>query len=343
MRPSRRVTLAAPPPDPFGERRRLPFHAQMRLLGAPFEFETNSSELLRLIHQAYQGLPAHRFTDSRRRLRISLILAPRSRLSQRSRKEPQLVQPLAGGEILCGAVAGGSFAAMTPQQRSALIVVAHELLRFRHHVRYELLEFTVYVLAARAQRLLPLHAGCIGHAGQGALLLGASGSGKSTLVLHGLLSGLDFLAEDSVLVKPQSLQATGVANFVHVRPNSLRFLTPAARHSLLQRSAPILRRSGVQKLEIDLRGAGYRLAPAPLRIRAVVFLSSRSTGGSRGSLLTSLSTETMLRRLAASQRYAAQQPGWSRFCARLAPLPAYELRRGAHPLAGVTALRELLA
>ena len=51
---------------------------------------------------------------------------------------------------------------------------------------------------------------------------------------------------------------------------------------------------------------------------------------------------TVLARLAATQRYAAQQPGWPEFLRRTEALPAYELRRGAHPRASLEALRELL-
>ena len=193
--------------------------------------------------------------------------------------------------------------ALSPQQRSALLIVPHELLRHPYHIRYELLEFAVYVLAARTQRLVPLHAGCLGRAGEGVLLVGASGCGKSTLVLHGLLSGFELLAEDSVLVEPQRLLATGIASFVHLRKDALRFLPAAERRTIVRNSTHIRRRSGVQKLEIDVRSIGRRLARPPLRIRAVVFLSRRVARGSQ--LLVPLDRDTMIRRLEASQRYAA--------------------------------------
>ena len=230
--------------------------------------------------------------------------------------------------------------ALNVQQRGGLIVVPHSLLRYAYHIRYELLEFAVYVLAARVQRLVPLHAACIGRGDRGILLVGPSGSGKSTLVLQCLLAGLDFLAEDSVLVRPSGLLATGVANFLHLRPDSLRFLDSVDRSRLLRKSWHIRRRSGVEKLEIDLRRPHYRLAPAALRIRAVAFLSRRKAGAR--PLLMPLRKPAAQRRLAASQRYAANQPGWAKFMEQFAKLPAYELRRGTHPRESVEALRELL-
>jgi hypothetical protein len=342
MRGNRRLTLAAPPPDPFGEHRRATWCERLQLLGGQFDFETDSPALLRIVRAAYARLPAHRFAGVLPHLRVKLILTPTSRLHAAAQPagEPPPVRPLAGQGILCGAMDGANFVALTPQQHAALIVVARELLRYPYHIRYELLEFAVYVLAARVQRLVPLHAACLGRGGQGLLLMGPSGSGKSTVVLHGLLAGLDFLAEDSVLVQPQGMLATGIANFAHVRPDSLRFLAGADRVAVLRTSARIRRRSGVEKLEIDLRRPRYRLAAAPLRIRALVFISRRNAGSR--PLLMPLRAPVVLERLAASQRYAANQPGWSAFRERIARLPAYELRRGTHPLAAVETLRSLL-
>jgi hypothetical protein len=96
----------------------------------------------------------------------------------------------------------------------------------------------------------------------------------------------------------------------------------------------------VSKLEIDLRRVPYRLAPTPQQLRAVVFLSAQQAG--RAPLLRPLRGPVALARLAASQRYAARQPGWRVFCRQLARLPAYELRRAGHPRQGVEALRALL-
>jgi hypothetical protein len=338
----RRGTLAAPPPDPFGERRRGALRARLQLLGARFEFETDSARLLRLVRQAYARLPPHRLAAiaPRFRVRLTLTPSPPARRSGRPRAEPPPVRALSAEGILCGAVEGAGFVTLNPQERAALIVVPHELLRYAYHVRYELLEFAVYVLAARVQRLVPLHAACIGRGDDGVLLVGPSGSGKSTLVLQCLLAGLDFLAEDSVLVQPAGLLATGIANFLHLRSDSLRFLEPKARAAVLHRAAVIRRRSGVRKVEVDLRRPGFCLARRPLPIRAIVFLSAKRAASC--ARLVSIPRSEMLGRLAASQRYAAHQPGWSAFNERASALPAYELRRGAHPRESVEALRELL-
>ncbi len=338
---SRRDTLAAPPPDPFGERRGGAQRARMLLLGGRFEFETDSARLLRIVRLAYGRLPPHKFLSIPPRLRVRLVLTPPPR-SRRARwnSEPPPVRPLAAGGILCGAVEGAGFVSVTAQQRTALVIVPHDLLRYPYHVRYELLEFAVYLLAQRVQGLVPLHAACVGYGGRGVLLIGPSRSGKSTLVLQCLLAGLDFLAEDSVLIRPAGLLATGVASFLHLRPDALRFLERTERAKVLDSSAMIRRRSGVRKLEVDLRHPSYRLARAPLRIEALLFLSARRAGPA--GLLVPLRKSAARGRLAASQRYASHQPGWSVFKKGVSKLPAYELRRGAHPRESVSALRQLL-
>jgi len=333
---------AEPTADPFRERERLAYRERAQLLGARFRFETDSPQLRDIVRRAYAGLPAHALSGLPPRCLVRLTLAPtqQSRSTRRAAGEPPRAQLLAAGDILCGTMGGANFVALTPQQRSALISVSPEIIGFPYHVRYELLEFAVYLLAARAQDLVPLHAACIGRSGHGILLLGPSGSGKSTVSLHCALRGLDFLAEDSVLIKPDGLLATGVSNFLHIRRDSLRFLDGTSRKAVLGTSSIIRRRSGVEKLEIDLRSARYRLAPAPLRIGASVFVSRRSAA--TGALLVPMRAAELTRALVTSQRYAAGQPGWRRFLRDVSRLPAFELRRGRHPLQAVEALEGLL-
>ncbi len=111
-------------------------------------------------------------------------------------------------------------------------------MRFPYHIRYELIEFAVFTLAARVQRLVSLHAACVGTGGKGVLLMGPSGAGKSTVALQCLLNGFDFLSEDSVFVAPRSMKATGIANFLHTRADSLRWLGRSARSCLHPRHLP---------------------------------------------------------------------------------------------------------
>ena len=333
--------------DPFQERPRGLLRIHRQVLGGNLEFITESPQLMRLVRWAYDGLPRHRLSPSPARMVVRLALggrmeakrAARSTAARRMRDEPDPFAMLSGPRLLCSAGARSSLAVISAEQRTALVVVAPELLRFPYHVRYELIELAVFTLAARVQGLMPLHAASVGVAGRGLLLIGDSGAGKSTAVLHCALQGLDVLAEDSLFVAPQPLLATGVANFLHTRRESLRFLS-AADASFIGRAQVIRRRSGVRKFEVDLRQRRFHLAPRPLAIDALVALSARSAG--REPLLVPIARREALARLRASQPYASSQPGWRRFLQRMRTVPAFELRRGRHPRDSVAALEELL-
>jgi hypothetical protein len=188
--------------------------------------------------------------------------------------------------------------------------------------------------------LVPLHAACVGLDGRGILLMGSSGAGKTTVALQCLLEGFDFLSEDSVFVAPKSMRATGTANFLHVRTDSLRWLGRSRARSIIGRSPVIQRRSGIEKFEVDLRQGIFRLAKAPLKIIGVAFLSSRSAG--KGPLLRPLSQSDTLARLKREQAYGAGLPQWGGFSRNLLRLGGFEILRGAHPATSVEVLRSLL-
>jgi len=170
--------------------------------------------------------------------------------------------------------------------------------------------------------------------------MGPSGSGKSTVALQCLLKGFDFLAEDGVFVAPRTMLATGVANFLHVRSDSVGWIERARDAALIRRSPIIRRRSGVKKYEINLRRPEYRLAAQPPSIGAVIFLSSQSAG--RRPLLRPLPKSDLVRKLAAEQAYAANQPEWDVFVRNVSRLNVFELRRGRHPREAAEVLQALI-
>ncbi len=320
--------------DPFEERSRIIVHEPLHLLGGRFQFESNSPQLLRLVDSAYLGLPRHRLSTVAPRLRVRLLLSPGAQPRPRRRSM------LSGTGYLGGATESSSFVVLSPSERTALMVLSQQMLRFPYHTRYEFIEFAVFTLASRCQGLVSLHAACVGQAGRGILLMGPSGSGKSTVTLHCVLQGFDILSEDSAFVAPDTMLATGVANFLHVRSDSVGWLGKTGDAAAIRKSPVIRRRSGVRKFEVDLRRGAYRLAASPLKITAVVFLSPQSAGDR--PLLKSLSKSDLLKKLTAAQTYAANQPKWAAFCKSVSGLDAFELRRGNHPLEAVETLRALL-
>ncbi len=327
--------------DPFGERSATMVREPLQLLGGRFQFESNSRQLLRLVDSAYAGLPRHRLSAVAPHLRIRLILRSGARaLSRKKSAEPPPIAMFSGAGLLGGATESSDFVVVSPRERAALVVISPQMVRFAYHTRYELIEFAMFTLAARSQGLTSLHAACVGRKGSGILLMGPSGSGKSTVTLHCLLQGFDFLSEDSVFVEPDTMLATGVPNFLHIRSDSLRWLGRTRDAASIKNSPVIRRRSGERKFEVDLRRVRYRLAPSPLKIVAVVFLSSKSAGNR--PLLEVMPRARMLAKLTSAQAYAANQPHWSAFRDNVSKLAAFELRRGLDPREAVEVLRELL-
>ena len=327
-----RVEVAA---DPFGELAPARYRVRHAVLGADFQIESNSRELLRLVDAAFGGLKPRHAAGARHTLRLHLQDVP---VGSRDSNPP--LGLLAGAGLLAAATRSSACVTLSPATRAGLVIVPRAMLEQPRILRYELIELAALTLATRTQGLGPLHAACVAANGRAALLLGASGTGKSTFCLHWILSGRQMLAEDSTFVVPRTLEARGVAAYLHLRAEALRFAPPRAA-AAIRRSAVIRRRSGVEKFEFDLRERGRASARGALPLACVVRLSRQRARA--GQLLTSMKAGELRAHLGESQAYAARQPGWRDFLARLARLPMVDLRRGAHPDDGVAALGRLLA
>ncbi|WP_369981576.1 serine kinase [Xanthomonas bundabergensis] len=325
--------------DPFHDRLRRAHSLGKQLLGGHFHFESNSEALLHLVEAAFGEVPPHRLPGAAR-FRIELNLVARRDAPYLLSLAPPPVRTHSGAGVLCGVIDADNYLVLMPDQGRALLVVSEDMLAHPYHVRYELIEFAVFVLATRTMGLVPLHGACVGADGRGVLLLGASGAGKSTLALHSLLRGLEFLAEDAIFVDPQRMLATGIGNFLHLRPDLLRLVDEDTR-AWIAAAPTIHRRSGVAKHEVDIRHGRARLAPAPLRLVGAVFVSATAAADPR-QLLRPLGEREVLERLSADQPYAAAQPGWALFARQLQRLGVHELQRGADPGASVDAVLQLL-
>lgn len=325
--------------DPFCERSGHNFSMRMQILGGKFRFESTSESLLRLVEIAYGGLPRYQLPMAVPEFRIELRLSRRQAVPNAS--EPPPVETTSGAGFLCGIMDASNYVVIAPEQHKALVVASEDMLSRPYHLRYELIEFAVFILATRGLGLVPLHAACVGRQGRGILLLGASGSGKSTLALHSFLDGLEFLAEDAVLVQPESMLATGVANYLHVQADALNFVEDDKIRRWISQAPIIRRRSGVEKFEADLRQDHGHLAAVPLQLAGVVFVSNQSADDP-DVLLSAVPRDEIAARLSADQPYAVGQPGWQRFEQQSMQLGVHQLRRGRHPRASVDALRHLL-
>jgi hypothetical protein len=309
-------------------------------MGGHFCFRSDSKALLDLVEAAYGGHAPHRFPQEGPEFDVELRLLPR-RVAVAG--EPPSVRTQLEGRLLYGIMDDSNYVLVSPGRRRARVVASADMLDRPYHLRYELIEFVVFLLAARCQGLVPLHAACVARGGRGVLLLGASGAGKSTLALHSLLQGLDLLSEDAVFVNPDGMLATGIANFLHVHADALDRVDDVAARRWIAGSPMIRRRSGVEKFEADLRRmpGRFRLAATPVQLVGTVILSHRAADGP-GALLAPVAGEDAAAFLASDQAYAMTQPGWCRLERWVARSPVHSLQRGRHPGDSVDALRRLL-
>ena len=324
--------------DPFGEQPRRLHVRRHHALGALFEFQSDSAALLTLVDAAFAGLPRHRLSGDTPKLRVDLRLhiAP----TPGHAEPPPALRFHSGSGLICATADAGNYVVVAPKQRSALVVISRDMLRFPYHARYELLEFAAYTLATRCQGLVPLHAACVAYRGRGILLIGNSGAGKSTLALCSMLAGLELLSEDAVFMAPASLLMTAVPTFLHLQPGSLRFLGDSRAARAAAKSPMITRRSGVSKHEIDLRSSPWRISPKAVKLVATVFLSKRRTSDNPQPL--ALARAPAMRKLDQSQPFGRGNAGWPTLRRKLAALPAYELCRSQHLDQSAAALAQLL-
>jgi hypothetical protein len=310
-----------------------------RVLGGVFRFESNSRDLLDLVEAAYGGLPPQTFPDSTAEFRVDMRLLPRRMGTGAA--EPPAPRIRHEGDRIRADIDASNYVRIDPARHRAQVVVSEDMLMHAYHLRCELIEFAVFILATRGIGLVPLHAACVGRRGRGVLLLGASGSGKTTLALHGLLRGLDLLAEDAVFVHPASLVATGVPNYLHLRSDAPDFVEDEAIRDWVTRAPVIRRRSGITKFEVDLRRRYGRPARGPLALAGAVFVSAQPAGRP-DALLMPLHPDQVGRLLEADQPNASGQPGWRRFKRGIMDKGVHQLRRGCHPGDSIDALRRLL-
>lgn len=324
-----------PPPGPAC----IPLIAGKRVLGGLFRFESNSRELIDLVEVAYGGLPSQAFPDVAAEFLIEMHLLPRR--ANPWADEPPAPRIRQDGDLFRADIDALNYVVIDPARRHARLVASTDMLQHPYHLRCELLEFAVFILAARGIGLAPLHAACVGRNGRGVLLLGGSGAGKSTLALHGLLGGLDLLAEDAVFVRPADLLATGVPNYLHLRMDALDSVESDAIRGWIAHAPMIRRRSGIRKFEVDLRLEYGRPPAGPLALVGAVFVSARSAERP-AALLTRLDACTADSLIEADQPYAPTQPGWRRFKRAIMDRGVHQLRRGRRPRDSVDALCRLL-
>ncbi len=265
MTPARqRAPRARTPLDPFLRRPAMPHRATFNVLGLPVAFESNRALPIRLAAEAYAGLPA---CANRLRTPAPLIRCLMTQDTVALPTQPE--EPLTFGDSATEAaiITRGDAALCNPASGRALVTISTSFAGQHARIRHELIEFAAYRLAGAALDAMGMHAACIARDGRALLLMGDSGAGKSTLTTAAFLSGWDVLAEDASFLMPPAagkIQVRGVPAFIHLMADTLALFPGHALDRHIRRT--VLRHSGRNKIEIDLR----RLRKHPLPVAAAL-------------------------------------------------------------------------
>lgn len=196
------------------------------------------------------------------------------------------------------------------------------------------------LMAARGR--LMTHAGAVGRDGRGVLLVGRGGSGKSTLALSCALAGMEIVADDYVLLEPDSLAAHAMQSTAKLTEDSATRLGIPAGAIDAAGFEPTL--EGPAKALIDIRG----IAPGRMKRRLEIVAVVAPAVPPESSL------EPSLRRISAGDALRAVAPstivqagfGGDGSLATLADLvrrvPGYSLELSPEPAANAAAVDRLV-
>ena len=198
----------------------------------------------------------------------------------------------------------------------------------RARIHYWVLNVLISQWAVTAG-LLPVHGGAVGVGGRGVLLAARSGVGKSTLAASCLLSGMDYVADDYVLISAEGpLYAMPVSSALNMNPDV---------RGQLGLTLPVIwenaNRNGKQMLDASSFPICRNMA-----VRAVVFLSRWDRERAE---ISPLSGHPAVRLAQSAPRLeGAYDPLTAKAVVqRLSRLPAYEMRLGGDLGQNAAALR----
>ncbi|HWA55277.1 MAG TPA: hypothetical protein VG816_13995, partial [Solirubrobacterales bacterium] len=122
------------------------------------------------------------------------------------------------------------------------------------------------LMAARGR--LMTHAGAVGRDGRGVLLVGRGGSGKSTLTLSCALAGMEIVADDYVLLEPESRAAHAMQSTAKLTEDSAERLGIPAEVVDPAGFEPTL--EGPAKALVDIRALAPGALKRQLEVRAIL-------------------------------------------------------------------------
>ena len=164
--------------------------------------------------------------------------------------------------------------------------------------------------------LLPVHGGAVGVGGRGVLLAARGGGGKSTLAASCLLWGMDYVADDYVLVSAEGpLRAMPISSALRMNPDMKK---------RLGLSLPVIWEDAARGGKQLLDASSFPIC-RDMSVRAVVFLSRWDR--ERAEILPASGHPALRLAQSALRIEGAYDPHMAKtIVQRLSRLPAYEMR-----------------
>jgi hypothetical protein len=175
------------------------------VLGIATRFDTNSSELLEIVEEAFgfwralESREPHtwRGTGDPLLVRVFVVGGTDDDTSARGHAAIRARYP---DDTRVVFESRGSVAVSDPLNGNAIVHATESLVADRMYFRAEMLEAVTLALLSHFDRH-PLHAAAVARGGRAALLAGPSGTGKSSLAYLCHTAGLDLLGDDHVRVQ----------------------------------------------------------------------------------------------------------------------------------------------
>ncbi len=211
-------------------------------------------------------------------------------------------------------------------------------------------------LLMRARGRLMTHAGAVGRDGRGVLFAGRGGSGKSTLALSCALAGMEIVADDYVLLEPDSLTAHAMQSTAKLTEDSAERLgvSAAAGPGGFE---PTL--EGPAKALVDIRALapgrlrprleiGAIVAPAlpPAKPHTAAYIAVRGGFAGQAPVLRPISAAEGLRAVAPStimQSGFGGEGSLATLAGLVRRVPSYALELSPDPAANAAAVDRLVA
>ena len=168
--------------------------------------------------------------------------------------------------------------------------------------------------------LLPIHGGAVGTGGRGVLLAAQGGGGKSTLAASCLLSGMDHVADDYVLISAEGpLRAMPVSSALNMNPDM---------KGRLGLDLPVIWENAARNGKQIMDASSFPLCQ-DMAVRAVVFLSRWDR--EQAEILPVPGHPALRLAQSALRIEGAYDPLTAKAVVqRLSGLPAYEMRLGGN-------------